>query len=110
MFFSTDMCGNSAYDWNIRLIGRRSGGSAHRSTSGRPSSAGMVIVPVSGCSKPAMLRSRVVLPHPLGPSSAKNSFGRMSMLTSSTASVSPKRLDRPRMESRAGRSSVIGHP
>ena len=91
-------------------MGRRSGGSAQRSTSEPPPVPGMVIVPLSGCSKPAMLRRRVVLPQPEGPSSAKNSFCWMSRLTSSTATVSPNLLDRFRIESRAGRSAVIGHP
>ena len=70
------MCGNSAYDWNIRLTGRRCGGLASRSS---PSS---VTVPSSGDSKPARMRSSVVLPQPLGPSSAKNSPCRISRETS----------------------------
>ena len=43
------------------------------------------------------MRSSVVLPQPDGPSSAKNSLGRMSSETSSTASVAPKRLVTPSM-------------
>ena len=95
----------------MRLIGRRSGGSAHRSTSAAPSLPGIVIVPLSGCSNPAMLRSRVVFPHPEGPSSAKNSFCRMSRLTSSTAIVVAESLGQApdRQQGRSGlghRSSV----
>ena len=83
MFFSTDMCGKSAYDWNMRLIGLRCGGSASRSCPSRDTD------PESGSSNPASTRRRVVLPQPDGPSSAKNSFSRMSMLTLSRATTSP---------------------
>ena len=72
MFLLHDRCGNSAYDWNIRLTGRLLGGT--RSRSSPPS----VDRPASGCSKPARMRSSVVLPQPDGPSSAKNSFSRIS--------------------------------
>ena len=48
--------------------------------------------PSSGVSKPASMRSSVVLPQPDGPSSAKNSFSRMSSETPSTAATGPKRL------------------
>lgn len=67
MFLSMFMCGNRAYDWNIRLTGRRCAGTPRRS---RPS---RVTVPLSGVSKPARTRSRVVFPQPLGPRRAKNS-------------------------------------
>ena len=40
--------------------------------------------PSLGVSKPASMRSSVVLPQPDGPSSAKNSFSRMSSETPST--------------------------
>ena len=39
-----------------------------------------------------MMRRRVVLPQPLGPTSVKSSPGRTSRLTPSMASVSPNRL------------------
>ena len=47
--------------------------------------------PPSGRSKPAIIRSSVVLPQPEGPSSVKNSPASMARLTSSTAVKSPKR-------------------
>lgn len=83
MFLATVMCGNSAYDWNIRLIGRRFGCLPSRSS---PSS---VTVPLSGVSKPAMMRSSVVLPQPDGPSRAKNSPCPISSETPSSAVTSP---------------------
>src|SRR5690606_28679258 len=51
--------------------------------------------PMSGKSSPAMMRSSVVLPDPDGPSSARNSPGRASRLTLSSATKSPKRLVMP---------------
>src|SRR3954454_5536838 len=45
--------------------------------------------PVSGRSKPAMIRSVVVLPEPDGPSSVKNSPSPTFRSTSSTATTSP---------------------
>ena len=48
--------------------------------------------PSLGTSRPASMRSNVVLPQPDGPSSAKNSPGAMSRLTLSTATVEPHRL------------------
>ncbi len=51
--------------------------------------------PASGCSKPAIIRSVVVLPQPDGPSIEKNSPPRMVNETSLTATTSPKRLVTP---------------
>src|SRR6476659_9237402 len=48
--------------------------------------------PSSGLSKPAIMRSVVVFPQPLGPSIEKNSPSPISSDTSSTATASPKRL------------------
>ncbi len=48
--------------------------------------------PASGSSKPPIMRSVVVLPHPLGPSSEKNSPSRISSETERTASTLPNRL------------------
>src|SRR5690606_14080081 len=45
--------------------------------------------PPSGCSKPAIILSVVVLPHPDGPRRAKNSPSAMSRSISSTASTRP---------------------
>ena len=55
----------------------------------RPSSR---MRPSLGVSKPASTLSSVVLPQPDGPSSAKNSFSRISSETPSTALTAPKRL------------------
>ena len=53
------------------------------------------MLPPLGVSKPASMRSSVVLPQPDGPSSAKNSFSRMSSETPSTAATLPKFLVTP---------------
>src|SRR5687768_17781966 len=53
------------------------------------------MVPSSGISKPAIMRSVVVLPDPEGPSMVKNSPAGMSRSTESTATTSPNRLVRP---------------
>src|SRR5215468_5946044 len=67
MFCRTRMCGKMAYDWKTmeRLRAR-----AGRSVTSRPS---ISIWPWSGVSNPATMRSRVVLPQPLGPTSTRNS-------------------------------------
>src|SRR5918996_4716732 len=66
---------------------RRSGGThAPPATSSSPTRT----VPPSGTSKPAMSRSSVVLPQPLGPSSATNSPLPTSRLASATARTAPK--------------------
>ena len=49
------------------------------------------MLPPSGRSNPAIMRSSVVLPQPEGPSSVKNSPASMAMLTWSTAVKVPKR-------------------
>src|SRR5262249_25846830 len=49
----------------------------------------------SGVSKPAIMRSVVVLPQPLGPSSEKNSPSAISSVTSFTAACPAKRLLTP---------------
>ena len=48
--------------------------------------------PSSGSSKPAIMRSVVVLPQPDGPSSEKNSPAAMSSVTSSTATTRPSNV------------------
>ena len=48
--------------------------------------------PAVGSSNPAIMRSVVVLPQPLGPSIEKNSPPGISNVTSSTATVSPNFL------------------
>ena len=69
------------------LVGRSLGGT---DDIGWPS---MKISPWVGNSKPASMRSSVVLPQPEGPSSEKNSPRRMSNETSSTAWTAPKCLE-----------------
>src|SRR5690554_1302975 len=49
-------------------------------------------VPSVGCMRPSMVLMAVVLPAPLGPSTASTSPGRAWMDTSSSATTSPKRL------------------
>src|SRR5262245_7626742 len=68
------------------LTGRRCGGT------GTMSSPPRKMRPSLGVSKPASIRSNVVLPQPDGPSSAKNSPWAMSKLSASTAATAPKRL------------------
>src|SRR5687768_11249526 len=58
-------------------------------STGRPSTR---MSPLSGASKPPIIRSVVVLPQPLGPRSVTNSPLRTSRLIPFTASTSPKRL------------------
>ena len=72
------------------FTGRRCGGTATRSWPSRR------ICPPVGCSNPAIIRSVVVLPHPDGPSSEKNSPGSMRRSMSSTATTSSKLLARAR--------------
>src|SRR5437879_1540076 len=55
--------------------------------------------PSSGVSKPASIRSSVVLPQPLGPNSAKNSPAPMSSESRSTARKVPKFLETPSIRS-----------
>ncbi len=50
-------------------------------------------LPVSGCSRPAISRSAVVLPQPDGPTMTMNSPSAISRLKSWTASTSPYRFD-----------------
>src|SRR5215475_4978080 len=50
----------------------------------------MRMSPAVGFSKPAIIRMNVVLPHPEGPSSTKNSSSLVARSTPSTAGTSPK--------------------
>src|SRR5438105_8894326 len=83
------MWGNRAYCWKTMLTGRRFAGTDVTSWPSR------TIRPSSGVSKPAIIRSVVVLPQPLGPSSEKNSPSSIARLTSRTAAAFPKRLPTP---------------
>ncbi len=86
MFFSTVMCGNSAYDWNIMLTGRSYGGTPAMSWPSRK------MEPELGFSKPAIMRSSVDLPQPEPPSRQKISPLKIFSETLLTATKSPKRL------------------
>ena len=77
------------------LTGRLFGGVA---TMFSPS---ITISPTLGRSRPASIRSSVVLPQPEGPSSAKNSLRWMSSETLSTATTSPNILVTLRIETTA---------
>jgi hypothetical protein len=65
MLSHTLRCGNSAYDWNIMLMGRSYGGKDGDVHAVQDHRAGV------GVSKPASMRSKVDLPQPELPSSAK---------------------------------------
>src|SRR5882757_9463005 len=67
MFSNTVRCGYSEYCWNTKATSRSAGASPVTS---RPS---IRIEPLSGISSPATRRNVVVLPAPVGPSSATNS-------------------------------------
>src|SRR5258707_6382409 len=69
----------------------------------------MKISPALGCSKPAIMRSSVVLPQPEGPSRTSNSPSRMDRSTPSTASWSPplKRLCSCRISTPAAVSPML---
>ena len=67
MFSATVMCGNRPYAWNTMFTFRFAGGTNVMSL---PCNR---IRPTSGISKPAIMRSVVVLPHPEGPNMEKNS-------------------------------------
>src|SRR5437879_3858591 len=95
------MCGKSAYCWKTMFTGRRFAGTEVTSRPCR------TIRPSSGASKPAIIRSVVVLPQPLGPSSEKNSPSAIGKLTSSTAPTPPKRLLTPSRAIATDRSSAI---
>ncbi len=74
-FLATLMCLNRAYCWNTKPTWRSA---APAQVTSCPSNSTW---PLSGNSSPAMVRSRVVLPEPEGPSRARSSPGRMSRLT-----------------------------
>src|ERR1044071_2563279 len=85
-------CGNSAYCWKTVLTSRLCAGIP---TTGSPP---IWISPSVGCSNPAIMRKVVVLPHPDGPSRARNSPSRMSRSSRSTAATSSNRLVTPRRD------------
>ena len=75
---------------------------------GRPatSSPSIRISPSLGCSKPAIIRSVVVLPQPLGPSRVKNSPSRDSRLRSSTATKLAEALGDAAAARRSGVAAI----
>ena len=89
MLSATDIFGKSAYDWKTMPTFRRFGG---RYVMSSPLTW---IVPLVGCSKPAIIRSVVVLPHPDGPRNDTNSPFSTARLKSWTATVSPNRFWMP---------------
>ncbi len=70
---ATLRCGNSAQSWKTMPTRRRSGGTTEVPDVRTRSPT--TTRPASGRSSPAMVRSSVVLPHPLGPSSARTAPG-----------------------------------
>ena len=86
-FCATDICGNSAKCWNTMAVLRSCGS---RCVQSRPA---MSICPSVGSSKPDIMRSVVVLPHPDGPMREMYSPCAICRDRSSTARISrPKRL------------------
>src|SRR5918997_900780 len=84
------MWGNSAQSWNTMPTRRRSGGTWTRGP--ETSRSPMRTSPPSRRSSPAIVRSRVVLPQPLGPSRATTAPGSTRRSTSRSTATSPKRL------------------
>ncbi len=103
IFSKTFMCGQIAYDWNTMPIRRLSGGNKMPCSTDVTSRSPTRTSPASGRSSPAIMRSVVVLPQPLGPSRVSIEPLSTSKLTSSTAGTLPKSFRRP-----ATRMVVIG--
>ena len=72
------------------------------------SSSAIRTAPLSGFSSPAMIRSSVDLPLPLGPSKATSDPVGTSSETSSSATKSPNRLETLRIEMDIRRGSSLG--
>src|SRR5712692_2872616 len=86
------MVGNSAYDWKTMPTPRSRGGT---SLTHRPSKT---TSPASGRSKPTIIRTVVVLPHPDPPTTDTSSPGATSSDNPSTAVAAPNLLVTPRNE------------
>ena len=84
-FWITVMCGQIAYDWKTIPIGRLSGPMKMPRLGSDATLPSISIVPRSLRSSPAIMRSVVVLPHPLGPSRATSFPSGMSRSRPSTA-------------------------
>ncbi len=87
------MCGQIAYDWNTMPKPRRLGATKTPLAEENTTRSFTAISPARGRSRPAMERSVVVLPHPLGPSSVKSLPSGTSKETSWAAlTISPRSL------------------
>src|SRR4051794_21003541 len=101
MFSNTVRCGYSEYCWNTKATSRSAGASPVTS---RPP---IRIEPRSGISSPAIRRNVVVLPAPLGPSSATNSPSPTVSDRSLTASVLLNALETALISTSAMRASFM---
>ena len=82
-FSNTLRWGNRAYRWNTVFTARWWGGTSFILTPSNKTS------PAVGDRNPPMIRSVVVLPHPLGPSSVRNSLSLIYRLMWSSTTSSP---------------------
>jgi hypothetical protein len=104
------MCGQSAYDWKTIPMFRLFGGTLIRESASKTERSPNAIEPSSAVSNPAMHRSVVVLPQPLGPSRTRNSPGSISRSSSSIAVVGvfpPNRFESLRMLTFANGTSPL---
>src|SRR5690242_18022030 len=90
-FWNTLMCGQIAYDWNTMPKPRRFGATKTPRLEEYTTRPATLISPARGRSRPAIERSVVVLPQPLGPSSVNSFPSGTSKLTSCAAfTISPR--------------------
>src|SRR6185369_2924615 len=89
------MWGQIAYDWKTMPISRRSGATKRPAAGSLTTRSPMTMRPASFCSRPAIMRSVVVLPQPDGPSSVSSRPSATSRETASTAHTVPNRLLTP---------------
>src|SRR6266702_769406 len=101
MFSNTERCGYSEYCWNTKATSRSAGASLVTS---RPP---IRIDPRSGISNPAIRRNVVVLPAPVGPSSATNSPSATVSDRSLTACVFLNALETALISTSAMRASFM---
>src|SRR5664279_5319600 len=98
MFSRTLSTWNSSSRWNVRASPSRARLVGLTRVMSRPS---RITFPAFGGSRPVMTLNRVVLPAPLGPMSPVTDPGSVSMATSSSATLPPKRTVTPWTSSRA---------
>src|SRR5258706_9118452 len=90
VFWNTFMCGQMAYDWNTMPKPRRLGWTKTPFDDEYTTRSFTAISPTRGFSRPAIERSVVVFPQPLGPSSVKSLPSGTSKVTSWAAfTISP---------------------